>query len=187
MNTYYTISEISKELSVEPHVLRNWESELALSIKRSHNGHRIYSPDDFEILVRTKDLKVKGFTLKQIRLLIPWFEKLQSLNDSSLYILKKRLEEQEEVLSLRPAKDENCVITLPVPKREQADTNLSSTENDSGKAEPFDLRIADIKSEEESLPSVQCVKKAEPESVKLQAIESALRMLADAIHGLEEG
>ncbi len=221
MSTYYTISEISKELSVEPHVLRNWESELALTIKRSHNGHRIYTPEDYDILVRTKDLKIKGFTLKQIRLLIPWFEKLQTLNDSSLFILRKRLEEQEEALSVRSQKSENQVITLPVVNKDSETVPLA----DSGKEnkadqeiELFDIRLSDMKNEPAALKidpvrsagvcrttdavlpfaaragacgeagDLSCaprVHEKEPEALKLQALENALRMLADAVHSLQ--
>ena len=38
--TRYLISETAKLVQVEPHVLRYWEEELGLSIKRNEMGHR---------------------------------------------------------------------------------------------------------------------------------------------------
>ena len=38
--TRYIISDASKKIDVEPHVLRYWEEELHLEIKRNEMGHR---------------------------------------------------------------------------------------------------------------------------------------------------
>lgn len=40
--TRYLISDASKQLKVEPHVLRYWEEELNMPIKRNELGHRYY-------------------------------------------------------------------------------------------------------------------------------------------------
>ena len=37
-----TIKEAAKKLHVEAHVLRYWEDELKLDIKRNAQGHRYY-------------------------------------------------------------------------------------------------------------------------------------------------
>ena len=41
-----TIKEAAKKLHVETHVLRYWEDELKLDIKRNAQGHRYYDDRD---------------------------------------------------------------------------------------------------------------------------------------------
>lgn len=66
-DTVYYISEASKKVEVEPHVLRYWEDELKLSIERNEMGHRCYKEKDIETLRRIKILKEQGLQLKAIR------------------------------------------------------------------------------------------------------------------------
>lgn len=66
-DTIYYISEASKKVEVEPHVLRYWEDELKLAIKRNEMGHRCYTEKDIETLRRIKLLKEQGLQLKAIR------------------------------------------------------------------------------------------------------------------------
>lgn len=66
-DTIYYISEASKKVEVEPHVLRYWEDELKLSIGRNEMGHRCYTAKDIETLRRIKQLKEQGLQLKAIR------------------------------------------------------------------------------------------------------------------------
>lgn len=66
-DTIYYISEASKKVEVEPHVLRYWEDELKLSIERNEMGHRCYTEKNIEILRRVKQLKEQGLQLKAIR------------------------------------------------------------------------------------------------------------------------
>ena len=65
----YLISEAAKKVEVESHVLRYWEEELALPIKRNELGHRYYTSEDIERFIRIKNLKEQGLQLKAIRLL----------------------------------------------------------------------------------------------------------------------
>ncbi|GAB4030472.1 MAG: MerR family transcriptional regulator [Elusimicrobiota bacterium] len=63
---YFTIEEISQKTGVPPHTLRYWESKTAL-IKplRLTGGHRRYTINDLENILRIKDLVyLKGFSLK---------------------------------------------------------------------------------------------------------------------------
>lgn len=68
--TRYMISDASKKLDIEPHVLRYWEDELDLNIPRNELGHRYYREDDIKLLEDIKDLKNKGFQLKAIKMII---------------------------------------------------------------------------------------------------------------------
>lgn len=63
----YKISEMTKIVNVEAHVLRYWEEELQLPIKRNELGHRYYTKDDVERFLEIKKLKEKGIQLKGIR------------------------------------------------------------------------------------------------------------------------
>lgn len=63
----YKISEMTKLINVEAHVLRYWEEELQLPIKRNDLGHRYYTEEDKELFLRVKQLKEKGIQLKGIR------------------------------------------------------------------------------------------------------------------------
>lgn len=61
------IKEAAKMLGVEAHVLRYWEEELGLEIKRNSMGHRYYDERDIKMFNDVKELKSKGLTLKDIR------------------------------------------------------------------------------------------------------------------------
>ena len=63
----YKISEMTKKVRVEAHVLRYWEEELQLPIKRNSLGHRYYTEEDVERFLQIKQLKEKGIQLKGIR------------------------------------------------------------------------------------------------------------------------
>lgn len=63
----YLISEASKEVHVENHVLRYWEEELGLPIKRNDKGHRYYTREDIVCFQKIKALKEKGLQLKAIK------------------------------------------------------------------------------------------------------------------------
>ncbi|MGN0435120.1 MAG: helix-turn-helix domain-containing protein [Wujia sp.] len=62
-----TIKEAAKKLGVEAHVLRYWEDELGLEIKRNSMGHRYYDDKDIEMFKKVQLLKEKGFALKDIK------------------------------------------------------------------------------------------------------------------------
>ena len=66
----YIISDASKRLRIEPHVLRYWEDELELNISRNELGHRYYTEEDLVLLENVKDLKEQGFQLKAIKILM---------------------------------------------------------------------------------------------------------------------
>ncbi|MCM1123573.1 MAG: helix-turn-helix domain-containing protein [Eubacterium sp.] len=65
--TIYYISEAAKKVQVENHVLRYWEDELQLPIKRNEMGHRYYTEQDVKQLQEIKMLKEQGLQLKAIR------------------------------------------------------------------------------------------------------------------------
>lgn len=68
-DAYRTISEVSKILKVQPHILRFWESKFSQiqPLKRA-GGRRYYSPGDIELLKRVASLLYKeGYTIKGVQ------------------------------------------------------------------------------------------------------------------------
>lgn len=70
MSNYLFISDAAKEVKVESHVLRYWEEELHLPIKRNELGHRYYTEEDVERFKEIKDLKERGLQLKAIKMIL---------------------------------------------------------------------------------------------------------------------
>ncbi len=67
---YFMISDAAKMVDVESHVLRYWEEELKLPIKRNELGHRYYTQKDVERFKEIKELKEQGLQLKAIRMIL---------------------------------------------------------------------------------------------------------------------
>ena len=64
---HYLISDASKKVDVESHVLRYWEDELELKIPRNEMGHRYYTEFHIRLFQKIKKLKEKGYQLKAIK------------------------------------------------------------------------------------------------------------------------
>lgn len=99
-DTVYYISEASKKVEVEPHVLRYWEDELKLPIERNEMGHRCYREKDIETLRRIKQLKEQGLQLRAIRVVLQGGgqELYASVDEKSL------IEEKVEDMVMKKAK-----------------------------------------------------------------------------------
>lgn len=70
MDNYLFISDAAKEVKVESHVLRYWEEELHLPIKRNELGHRYYTEEDVERFKQIKGMKERGLQLKAIKMIL---------------------------------------------------------------------------------------------------------------------
>lgn len=66
----FLISDAAKQVQVESHVLRYWEEELKLPIKRNEMGHRYYTQEDIARFKEIRNLKEQGLQLKAIRNLL---------------------------------------------------------------------------------------------------------------------
>lgn len=92
----YIISDASKKLKVEPHVLRYWEEELSLDIPRNEMGHRYYKEENLLLLAKIKKMKEKGMHLKAIKLAMPRINEIDQLDDVSFYKVRDELNRQAE-------------------------------------------------------------------------------------------
>ncbi|RKD34520.1 helix-turn-helix domain-containing protein [Thermohalobacter berrensis] len=66
----YSISEVAEITGYQPHVLRYYEKEFDLEIPRNEANHRYYTYKEIETLNYIKALQEKGFTNKQIKLIL---------------------------------------------------------------------------------------------------------------------
>ena len=81
-HAFKTISEVSNELDVPPHVLRFWETKFSSlrPLKRS-GGRRYYRPDDVKLITKIRNLLYKdGFTIKGAQRFLKLKETDSSLN-----------------------------------------------------------------------------------------------------------
>ena len=90
--TIYSVSQAVKFLEVQSHVLRYWEEELKLPIKRNEMGHRYYTRWDIQVFLSIKELKKRGYSLKEIGELTPFFYPDQVLDKKKSGERKKKPE-----------------------------------------------------------------------------------------------
>ena len=70
MEEYLSISAAAKEIQVESHVLRYWEREFQLEVRRNELGQRTFTMQDLEKFRRIKELKERGLQLRAIKMLM---------------------------------------------------------------------------------------------------------------------
>lgn len=70
LNHEYTISEVSELTGYAPHVLRFYEKEFEIDVPRNNSNHRYFTYKEIELIQYIKTLQDKGFTNKQIKLII---------------------------------------------------------------------------------------------------------------------
>ncbi len=64
---YMRIGEVARIVGLNPRVLRQWENEYPMLKPLRHKGHRYYTKEMVELILRIKSLKEKGMTPEGIR------------------------------------------------------------------------------------------------------------------------
>lgn len=82
--TRYLISDASKKVDVEAHVLRYWEEELEVTIPRNELGHRYYTDLHIRLFRQVKELKERGYQLKAIKSVLPKLYEIDNLDEISI-------------------------------------------------------------------------------------------------------
>ena len=112
---HYLISDASKKVDVEAHVLRYWEEELELDIPRNEMGHRYYTDLHIRLFRQVKNLKEKGYQLKAIK---------HALNQ----VLKKK--EKGQVQLTDEILERDMDKALRELKTEEVGTGLAAVKNE---------------------------------------------------------
>ncbi len=102
------ISDAAKQVKVESHVLRYWEEELHLPIKRNELGHRYYTKEDVERFKEIKSMKERGLQLKAIKMI---------LKDGRLDVLPQEKEKEPQDVATPHMAIE--IVDKPVDKESQ--------------------------------------------------------------------
>ncbi len=127
--TIYYISEAAKKVQVENHVLRYWEEELQLPIKRNEMGHRYYTEQDVKQLQEIKRLKEQGLQLKAIRTVLFKMPNLASNDKQDLVanemeeIVKKQAKQEHSEAEVQEDKLMDMIKERVEEKTEEMDRN----------------------------------------------------------------
>lgn len=103
MDNYLLISDAAKEVQVESHVLRYWEEELRLPIRRNEMGHRYYTREDVELFKQIKVMKERGLQLKAIKMI---------LKDGKLDVMTEEADVAEETGDAERLKEKTMAIRI---------------------------------------------------------------------------
>ena len=107
------IKDAAKRLQVESHVLRYWEEELNLDIKRNSMGHRFYDERDIKMFQEVKELRDRGFSLKDIK---EGIEKQKEKLKEELKEKDSKVTEENRGQTLAVQDDKERFGELPVKK-----------------------------------------------------------------------
>lgn len=145
-STTYYISEAAKKIQVENHVLRYWEEELKLPIRRNEMGHRYYTEEDINKLKEIKRLKEQGLQLKAIKtILLEGENGMQDIPQKFVVTLSKQKREEpsntmpqpepmpqsepmpqpEPVPQVEPVQEEKAKMVIAGPQVEVTETELA--------------------------------------------------------------
>ncbi|HSH34876.1 MerR family transcriptional regulator [Schnuerera sp.] len=98
----YPISEVAELTGYPPHVLRYYEKEFELEIPRNESNHRYYTYSEIEIFQYIKSLQDKGFSNKQIKLILKSPEILINSNEETALT---NISQQENINSIELARE----------------------------------------------------------------------------------
>jgi len=152
MGTYLLISDAAKEVKVESHVLRYWEEELRLPIKRNELGHRYYTQEDVERFKQIKAMKERGLQLKAIKMI---------LKDGKLDVLPQENFPQKAGEGEPGREEEGC-----------PETAQGAGKDPSMAIEVVSVRDTDMVSEEEGYSTATQQQLAEPVQQRRAGVES---------------
>lgn len=105
---HYLISDASRKVDVEAHVLRYWEEELELGIPRNEMGHRYYTDFHIRLFKQVKNLKEKGYQLKAIKHALEQMKKDGKLEGE----LTDELLERDMDAALKELKEEESTVMV---------------------------------------------------------------------------
>lgn len=122
------ISEAAKQVQVETHVLRYWEEELQLPIKRNDMGHRYYTMEDVTRFKEIKKLKEEGLQLKAIRTVLKKEEEgsaaAASMTEKAAGNTGTSLSKEDAAMEYLIGKKQKYIVSLSEESREEKANRL---------------------------------------------------------------
>lgn len=97
MDPAFTVRQTVERTGVKSYVLRYWEEELGLDIRRNEQGHRYYTEEDIQLFIQINGWKTQGLQLKAIKELMA--KNLEAPQSKVIEITKlqdERLEKSEK-------------------------------------------------------------------------------------------
>lgn len=67
---FLSVKDVAEMLETEAYVLRFYEKELNLDIRRNNKGHRVYTLEDVEMFRKIQDMREQGLQLKAIETIV---------------------------------------------------------------------------------------------------------------------
>ena len=113
-DVHYLISDASRKVDVESHVLRYWEEELEMNIPRNEMGHRYYTDLHIRLFKQIKELKEKGYQLKAIKAALA-----RSLESDGEVVVPNDILEEDVVAALKDhtENEDRTLTTLMAEER----------------------------------------------------------------------
>lgn len=103
----YTISEVSELTGYAPHVLRYYEKEFEIEVPRTESNHRYYTIKEIELIQYIKLLQDKGFSNKQIKIIISSPELIVAGNgETSLQNINSQLDSSSIAIEISRSLEE---------------------------------------------------------------------------------
>ena len=124
----YSISQASRLVGVENHVLRYWEDELHLEIPRDRKNQRYYTKLHIEMFQKINELKEKGYQLKAIEPVLKRMlagEKNLDLNE----VLRQNAAEILRQARLARTEPENVYCYAETPEQNGAEADRMNEES----------------------------------------------------------
>lgn len=115
----YLISDAAKQVQVEAHVLRYWEEELELPIRRNELGHRYYTNQDVERFKEIKDLKERGLQLKAIRMILKDGQFNMIMPEKEAVEETKEKEPQDNLMAIEVVESKPLEMAADAENREE--------------------------------------------------------------------
>lgn len=155
MENYLLISDAAKEVKVESHVLRYWEEELHLPIKRNELGHRYYTREDVERFKQIKSMKERGLQLKAIKMILKDGKIDVMLPEEEKEALKrhsaaqgKEVSNQQNSSQTPERKSSSQQNSSQIPERESSSQQNSGQEPEKNVSVEQPIKVANSVSEE---------------------------------------
>jgi len=99
---YFTIGRVSKEIGLEPHVLRYWEKEFSEIRPRRISGRRLYRAIDVAYIKLIRHLLYKeGFTISGAKKRLKEL-KIKTIDDIDKYLSSQNFAQDRLKVNKRP-------------------------------------------------------------------------------------